>query len=194
MVAVHGRDQDTGFLREVADRVDLPQVHWLAPAADGDTWYPLSFLAPLRDNEPRLSWAVGAVDAARAQLAAEGHGPERVALLGFSQGAVVLAEHLLRGGAPCAGAALLTGGYAGPGDRTTGAALVGMPVLLGSSAYDVLVPVERVRQTGDLLAAAGAAVTLEVYDDREHLVSDRAVASTRSLLTAALSRTAVPGR
>lgn len=191
---MHGRDQDTAFVRGVADRVDLPDVHWYAPAADADTWYPLSFLAPVADNEPRLSWAVEAVAAAREQLAGEGFGPERVALVGFSQGAVVLAEHLVRGGRACAAAALLTGGYAGPASRAVGLPLDGMPVLLGSSAYDVLVPVERVRATAELLSAAGADVVLEVYDDREHLVSDRAVASTRALLAGVLSRTAARGR
>lgn len=181
-------------MRGVADRVGLPDVHWLAPAADADSWYPLSFLAPVDDNEPRLSWAVEAVAAARARLADAGFGPDRVVLVGFSQGAVVLAEHLLRGAPRCAGAALLTGGYAGAAVRETGADLAGMPVLLGSSAYDVLVPLERVQQTADLLASAGADVTLEVYDDREHLVSDRAVGSTRSLLESAVRRTAEPGR
>jgi phospholipase/carboxylesterase len=196
VLALHGRDQDPAFMRAVAERVDLPELAWRLPAADARSWYPLSFLAPVADNEPRLSDALGAVAARRAELAAAGVGPDRLVLLGFSQGAVVLAEHLVRTADPCAGAVLLTGGHVGPPgtSRTASGDLRGTPVLLGSAEADPLVPIARVRETADLLRAMGARVELEVYDDREHLVSDVAVASTRRLLQDLLRRTPARGR
>ena len=117
-------------------------------------------------------------------------------LLGFSQGAVVLAEHLVRTADPCAAAVLLTGGHVGPpgAPRTAAGDLGAMPVLLGSAEADPLVPIARVRETAALLEAMGARVELEVYDDLEHLVSDVAVASTRRLLVELLRRTPARGR
>jgi phospholipase/carboxylesterase len=196
VLALHGRDQDPAFVQGVAERVDLPELAWRFPAADARSWYPLSFLAPVDDNEPRLSYALQAVEHHRADLAAAGVGPERLVLLGFSQGAVVLAEHLVRTAAPCAGAVLLTGGYVGPPGtaRTASGDLRAVPVLLGSAEADALVPIARVRETAALLQALGAQVELEVYDDLEHLVSDAAVASTRRLLRRLLSRTPARGR
>jgi phospholipase/carboxylesterase len=196
VLALHGRDQDPAFVQGVAERVDLPELAWRFPAADARSWYPLSFLAPVDDNEPRLSYALQAVEHHRAALADAGVGPERLVLLGFSQGAVVLAEHLVRTAAPCAGAVLLTGGYVGPlgTARTASGDLRAVPVLLGSAEADALVPIVRVRETAALLQALGAQVELEVYDDLEHLVSDAAVASTRRLLRRLLSRTPARGR
>ena len=196
VLALHGRDQDPAFMQEVAERVDLPELAWRFPAADARSWYPLSFLAPVADNEPRLSSALEAVAHQRADLAAAGVGPDRLVLLGFSQGAVVLAEHLVRTAAPCAGAVLLTGGYVGPPGttRTASGDLRAVPVLLGSAEADALVPIVRVQETATLLQALGAQVELEVYDDLEHRVSDTAVASTRRVLRRLLRRTPARGR
>ena len=196
VLALHGRDQDPAFVQGIAERIDLPELAWRLPAADARSWYPLSFLAPVADNEPRLSYALEAVAVRRAELAAAGVGRERLVLLGFSQGAVVLAEHLVRTAEPCAGAILLTGGHVGPpgSPRTAEGDLRGTPVLLGSAEADPLVPIARVRETAALLEAMGARVELEVYDDLEHLVSDAAVASTRRLLLRLLSRTPARGR
>ena len=196
VLALHGRDQDPSFVQGVAERVDLPELAWRLPAADARSWYPLSFLAPVADNEPRLSYALQAVEHHRADLAAAGTGPERLVLLGFSQGACVLAEHLVRTAAPCAGAVLLTGASAGPAGtaRTATGDQRAVPVLLGSAEADALVPIARVQETAALLQALGAEVQLEVYDDLEHLVSDAAVASTRRLLLRLLRRTPARGR
>lgn len=196
VLALHGRDQDPAFMQAVAARVDLPGLAWRLPAADARSWYPLSFLAAVADNEPRLSCALEAVAHHRSDLATAGVGPDRLVLLGFSQGACVLAEHLVRTAAPCAGAVLLTGGHVGPPGtaRTASGDLQSMPVLLGTAAADVLVPVTRVQETAALLQALGARVELEVYDDLEHLVSDVAVDSTRRVLRHLLRRTPARGR
>ena len=124
------------------------------------------------------------VDRARAALAEEGFGPDRLVLLGFSQGACLLAEHLARGAAPCAGAALLTGAYLGPPEvpRVPAGDLAGMPVFLALPERDNWVPLERARATAELLAQMGAQVELEAYDEAEHVVMDEAVAGVRRMM------------
>jgi hypothetical protein len=51
-----------------------------------------------------------------------------------------------------------------------------------SSRYDEWVALEHVEATARALEEAGARVTLEVSDDREHRIRDAAVAGVRALL------------
>jgi predicted esterase len=187
VLAVHGRDQEPGFMRSVADRVALPGFAWYAPAAPGRTWYPKRFTEPLAENEPFLSAALRALGAVLGVVGRDGFGAERVVLLGFSQGACLLAEYLVRHPRRYAAAALLTGGFAGPpgSRRDVAGDLAGTPVLLASSSRDDWVPVERVRETGVLLRGAGATVTVHVDEDPEHHVNDATVAAVRALLARA---------
>lgn len=187
VLAVHGRDQEPGYMRAVADRVGLPGLAWYAPAAPGRTWYPQRFTEPLAANEPFLSASLRALGAVLGGVGRDGFGMDRVVLLGFSQGACLLSEYLVRHPRRYAAAALLTGGFAGPpgSPREVAGELAGTPVLLASSSRDGWVPVERVRETAALLGGAGADVTLRVDEDPEHHVNDETVAAVRDLLTRA---------
>ncbi len=91
-VLLHGRGRDTEDVLSLADRIGDPEVAFLAPAARDGTWYPQSFLAPLVDNEPWLSSALGVVEALMTSLGDH----SRVVLGGFSQGACLAAEYALR--------------------------------------------------------------------------------------------------
>jgi phospholipase/carboxylesterase len=184
VLAVHGRGQDPGYLRDVAERVDLPGLAWVGPAAAGGSWYPNRFTEPRESNEPQLSAALQSVDRVLDGLAQDGFEPERVVLLGFSQGACLLADHVIRGPRRYAAAVLLTGGFIGPpGYRPQSSGdLAGTPVLLATSARDEWVPVGRVRETAELLRELGADVTLLVDEDPEHHVNDATVAAVRELL------------
>jgi phospholipase/carboxylesterase len=184
VLGVHGRTQSPAFVAGLAERVGLSETTWLLPEAADGSWYPARFQEPVSANEPHLTSALAVVDRARAQLAQEGFGADRLVLLGFSQGACLLAEHLVRGATPCAGAALLTGAHLGPPDvpRPPVGHLAGMPVFLGLPEHDSWVPFERARATAELLAQMGAQVELEAYDEPEHVVTDEAVAGVRRLL------------
>jgi predicted esterase len=184
VLALHGRDQEPGYMRGIADRVGDAGLAWYAPAAPGRTWYPKRFIEPFEENEPFLSASLGAVAAVVDAIAGDGFGAERVVLLGFSQGACLLTEHLVRRPARYAAAAVLTGGFAGPpgAPRQVAGDLAGTPVLLATSSRDEWVPVDRVRETAELLRGAGAEVTLHVDDDPEHHVNDATVDAVRALL------------
>jgi phospholipase/carboxylesterase len=56
-------------------------------------WYPLSFLAPLDANEPHLGNALATLGVALDHLAQQGFAPERLALIGFSQGGCLALEY-----------------------------------------------------------------------------------------------------
>ncbi|WP_122261242.1 alpha/beta hydrolase [Ornithinimicrobium cerasi] len=182
--AVHGRGQSVSFMEDLAQRVALPDVAWVLPAAAGGTWYPEPFLRPMSQNEPRLGQAREAVRQHLAQVR-EGAGVVPVVVLGFSQGACLLAEHLLDEQPPVAGAVLHTGGYLGPDEHAwpdREGVLRDVPVLMSTAQADAWVPMHRVEATARALAGLGARVTLDVYDDEEHHVNDNAVERIRGFL------------
>ena len=183
-VLVHGRDQDEQVMLDVVDRMGLSDVAYVLPLAAGNTWYPGRYYDPLSTNAPWIAWSLDAIDAALALATAAGHSPRRIVLGGFSQGACLVAEHVARRPRPWAGAAVLTGSLLGPdGEEATPAALNGLPMFFGSSRYDEWIAVQRAHATAAAFERAGARLTLETYEDREHLINDRAVLGLRRLLT-----------
>jgi predicted esterase len=179
-VLLHGRGRDTGDVLSLADRIGDPQVAFLAPAARDGTWYPQSFLAPVEENEPHLGSALAVVDALLGTLGAL----ERVVLGGFSQGACLAAEYALRHPRRYGGLLLYTGGAIGPPGTTWPArgSFAGTPAYLGTADPDDWVPVERVRETAELLRSQDAEVTLEVFEGMDHLVNDEEIAAGRELI------------
>ncbi|MER6562318.1 hypothetical protein ABT300_32210 [Streptomyces sp. NPDC001027] len=191
--AVHGRTQGPGFMIEQADRVNLPGVAWVCPRADADTWYPQSFLVPLKENQPRLDHALDMVRTHLADLARMGWASQDVVLFGFSQGACLLTEHLLREQPSHASAFLHTGGYLGPDARPWTAAsdsgLPGTEIVLLCAEEDEFVPLSRAQESAGALASLGGKVEFTTYDDPlHHLNEDSIVRLRRMLRTRLLER------
>ena len=167
VVAVHGRGGDpAGIVSAVRGFGDDLAV--LAPAAPGNTWYPHSFLAPVEHNQPHLDDALARLAQLLDDLGDAGIGPRRVVLLGFSQGACLTAEFVLRHPRRYGGIVLWTGG-----DLTDPRAegdLAGTPVYVSNGDRDPHVPLERSDRTVQRLRDAGAQVTREVFEGRPHAV------------------------
>jgi phospholipase/carboxylesterase len=183
--AVHGRDQGPDFMVEQAERVNLPGLAWVFPRAAEHTWYPHSFLVPLSENQPALDHALSAVHTHMTDLARMGYGTQDVVLFGFSQGACLLAEFLLRQQLQLAGAFLHTGGYLGPAARSwevVGAGLRDVSVVLVCAEEDELVPLPRVQLTAGALAGLGARIELTTYDDTHHHLNDDSIGRLRRML------------
>ncbi|MCW2134396.1 alpha/beta hydrolase [Arthrobacter sp. VKM Ac-2550] len=187
--AVHGRSQSPAFMQELANHIDLSGVAYLMPSAKDSTWYPAGFMEPLDKNQPRLDHALEAVGQHLGWLAERGIGPEKTVLLGFSQGACLLSEYLLRNQNRYAGVVLHTGGYIGPEEHEwpEEGGLDGVPVVMASAVDDVWVPLPRIEATAVALSKAGAAVVLNTYDETEHHINDDSVARIRKLLNDLLS-------
>lgn len=189
-IIVHGRNQDAAFARGLQERLGRDQrvAYWL-PEADRNSWYPDRFMAPVANNEPWLGWGLEAVDRALAAAREEGFDASRTVLVGFSQGACLLAEHLARRGQRPGAVALLTGALVGPLDpaRELPATLAGLPAFLGTARHDEWVPLEYVEATAACLERAGAETSLEVYEDTEHHVNDEEIARVRALIDGLLA-------
>jgi phospholipase/carboxylesterase len=185
-VLLHGRDQDAEWMLDVARRIDLhDSVSYVLPRAADRSWYPGRFYDPMEDNEPWLGWSLEAIEAA---VAATARPLTHVALVGFSQGACILAEHLARRPEPYGATAVLTGALFGTPDleRVPVGSLDGLPMFFGIAEKDDWIPIEAVRDTVAAFRRAGARCELRVYDDEEHGVNDDEVAAVRGLLLSLL--------
>jgi predicted esterase len=183
-VLLHGRGASAMSILDLGDALALDEVAWLAPQARGNTWYPNRFLAPIESNEPWLSSALAAVNDLVAQVVGAGTPARHVALIGFSQGACLALEALLRTPSLAGGAAALSGGLIGPPGTVwpdTGR-LDGAQVFLGCSDVDAHIPKERVIESADLLRARGADVTAILYPGMDHTVNDDELAHVRELM------------
>ncbi len=184
MLLLHGRGADAADILALADVLAQPDVACLAPQAAGHTWYPYPFTAPLERNEPWLSSALGVIDGVLQRLGEAGFAPERVVLLGFSQGACLALEYAARHARRHGGVVGLSGGLIGPDGtpRDYAGSLAGTPVFLGCSDVDPHIPLARVRETTAVLRRLGGTVTERIYPGMGHTVNDDEIAFVRGLL------------
>lgn len=188
MILLHGRGGDAAGILTLADELGLPEFAYLAPQAAGNTWYPNRFLAPLEANEPALSSGLAVIADLLRRLEDEGVPPQRTVLLGFSQGACLTLEFAARNPRRYGGAVALTGGLPGPPGSPLDhpGSLAGTPVFLGTADPDPHVPVERVRETAEVLAGMDARVDLRVYPGMGHTVNRDELRVVRALMARVL--------
>jgi predicted esterase len=186
MIMIHGRGATAESILTLAGELRLDDVAWIAPQAADNTWYPFSFLAPLQQNEPGLSSAIDVIAALIAQLARDGVGADRIALLGFSQGACLSLEFAARHAQRYAGVFALSGGLIGPPatPRNYAGSFDGTPVFLGCSDVDAHIPVERVHESADVFRGLGANVDERIYPGMGHTVNADEIAAVRALMRA----------
>lgn len=185
-VLLHGRGSSASDILSLADELNLADVTYLAPDASGHTWYPYSFLQPIDLNQPHLDSALALVERVVARLEQAGVPSERIALLGFSQGACLALEYAARHARRYAAVIGFSGGVIGPPGtpRDYPGSMEGTPVLLGCSNVDPHIPVERVHETADVFRRLGATVDERIYPGMGHVVNDEEIEVARELLRA----------
>ena len=184
MVLVHGRGATAEDILTLVDELDQGGFAYLAPQAAGHTWYPYSFLAPMNDNQPGLDSALGVLTRLVEGLEKENVGEERIALLGFSQGACLTLEFAARHARRYRAIVGFSGGVIGPPGtpRNYAGSLRATPVFLGCSDIDPHIPLERVHETADVFRRLGASVDERIYPRMGHLVNDDELEAARVFL------------
>ena len=184
VVMVHGRGGTPEDILGLAQEFGQSDIAYLAPQADGHTWYPYSFLAPMPQNEPHLTNALATVDAVVKQLGAQGFASERVGLIGFSQGGCLALEYAARNATRYAAVAGLSAGLIGPPGipRQYAGSLAGTPAFLGCSDVDGHIPLARVHESTQALRALSGEVTERIYPGMSHTINDDEVDAVRALL------------
>jgi phospholipase/carboxylesterase len=184
VLLVHGRGASAEDILGFAGPLARPGVAFLAPQAADHAWYPQRFLAPIADNEPWLTSALGKLGSLRLQAAAAGIPDERIVWFGFSQGACLASEFVARHPRRWGGLIAAVGGRIGPqgtafddeGD------LARTPVYLGCGDTDPHIPWPRVEESAAAFVRQNAEVTLRRYPGFPHSVHPEAVAFARHLL------------
>ncbi|NOT44440.1 MAG: phospholipase [Acidobacteria bacterium] len=185
VIMVHGRGAAPANILDLLPRLSRPACTYVAPAAADRAWYPFSFMADRDKNEPWLSSALTVLGRVVRDLEAHGVARSRIAVLGFSQGACLASEFVLRHGQGFGGAVIFSGGLIGPPGTTwddARASLQDMPVFFGCSDVDAHVPKVRVEESAAVFERLGAAVTTRIYPGMGHLVSDDEIVMAQDVL------------
>lgn len=191
VILLHGRGSPAANIIQLSDAL-LPReeseqkIAWLAPQADGNTWYPYRFIVPTNQNEPYLSSALAKIDELVDAAVESGLHSKQVLLVGFSQGACLALEYVARGTRQVAGAAAFAGGLIGDpaAERLPIPDLTGMAIFLGCGELDEHIDIGIAERSATQLANAGAAVDFRRYPGVNHAILDDEIDAARALVAA----------
>jgi glyoxalase family protein len=187
LILLHGRGASAQDIIGLAQAFSLPDdMIVLAPQAAGSVWYPQRLIAPIESNEPYLSSALRRLGEVVEMLEQAGIPAERILIGGFSQGASLAIEFVLRSGRRWGGLLAFSGGYIWPlgQPRAQAGSLAGTPVFLGCSDIDPHIPLARVEETAALLQAVGAQVDLHLYPNMGHTIIQEEIDAAQHIITA----------
>lgn len=188
LILLHGRGATAEDILSLSAYMDFPKIAFLAPQAEGYTWYPNRFIAPIEQNEPYLSAALSKVDAIVKEVEAHKIPAEKIFIGGFSQGACLASEYVIRNPRRYGGLLVFSGGYIGPLgiQREPSGELAGMQAFLGCSDIDPHIPLRRVKETTALMQAMGAKVTEKIYTNMGHTIIEDEIEQARQLIAEGL--------
>lgn len=195
VVFLHGYGADGADLLGLADPLapHLADTLFLAPDAPepcsgnpfGRQWFPIPWL----DGSSEADAAAGLARAADdlnafldAHLARTGLTPDRMALIGFSQGAMMALHVAPRRAEAVAGVVAISGRLLAP-DRLAAEARVKPPVLLIHGDQDPVVPFADMGLAGNALVAAGFETYGHVMRGAGHGIAPDGLGAALSFLT-----------
>ena len=186
VIMLHGRGATAADILTLTDHFETSDLAYVAPQAPGNSWYPYSFLAPLDRNEPALSQALAMVGELVDGVAKDGIAPDRVVLLGFSQGGCLALEYAARHARRYGAVIGLSAGLIGPQNtpREYAGSLAGTPVFLGCGDLDDHIPLERVKESTKVLRNLGGDVKERIYRGMGHGINDEELLQVQNLLLA----------
>lgn len=169
ILTLHGRGATGEELMPLADEIALPGLRWIFPDAPflfpddfgGRMWYssPPQELSGILESRRLL------FDLLDRLITREGIPSERIALMGFSQGAVMSLDVGLRFPKRLAAIVALSGYLASPETLAVekSPASAGTPILLVYGTMDEVVSAEGSRRASDILAKEGFQPRLQEY-------------------------------
>jgi phospholipase/carboxylesterase len=174
LMMLHGRGANAADILSLAQYFDTTNTHLLAPQATNNTWYPYSFLAPVKDNEPWLSSAIELLKEMIGDILLAGKRLDQIFVLGFSQGASLTLEFTSRNAGKYGGIIAFTGGLIGQmlNHSLYSGDFAGTKVFIGNSDKDPHVPLSRSEESKEIMEKMGALVTLNIYKNMGHTINE----------------------
>ncbi len=184
LIMVHGRGASAEDILGLSSSLNVKDYALIAPQATNYTWYPHSFLAPPKQNEPWLSSALELLNEMVRDINKAGITADNIYFLGFSQGACLTLEFVTRHAKKWGGVAAFTGGLIG--DKIYPENYIGdfkgTPIFIGTSNPDPHIPVERVHETTKILKTMNASVTEKIYQNMGHTISEDEIEKANELI------------
>ena len=194
VVFVHGYGADGADLLDIADVLapHLPNTAFVSPDAPepcvnnpfGRQWFPIPWLDGSSQEAAAEGMARAVVDLNAfldARLAEEGLDPRALALVGFSQGAMMSLHVAPRRAEQIAGVVAISGRLLVP-ERLGVEAVVKPPVLLVHGDRDEVVPFADMSLAGVALSRAGFSTYAHVMKGMGHGISNDGLGVTLSFL------------
>lgn len=177
LVMIHGRGSTAQNIVGLARELHVKDMSIYAPQATNNSWYPYSFMAPAEQNQPALDSALEIIGLLVQQIITDGIAEDRIFFAGFSQGACLTAEYITRNARQYGGAVIFTGGLIGEqlikthyhGD------FAHTPILVTTGNPDMHVPISRVQESVKIMKDMNASVTLKVFNDRPHTITQQEI-------------------
>lgn len=178
VITLHGRGTSGVDLMPLADEIALPNLRWIFPDAPlpfpdllgGMMWYGSNAgNSSGIQNSRRLLF-----DLLNQIIDTDGVSPENIALLGFSQGAVMSLDVGLRYSKKIGALIAMSGFLAMPEKLNQEKSLASMsvPILLAHGTEDEVVSVDGSREAQKILLEEGYAAELEEYEMGHQIVPE----------------------
>jgi len=184
LIMLHGRGASAEDILSLSPYLNVKDFAVIAPQATNHTWYPYSFLSAPSQNEPWLSSAIKVIGDLVQDIVDQGIVKENIYFVGFSQGACLTLEYITRNADRWGGAVAFTGGLIGDQlyKQNYQGDFKGTPVYIGTSNPDPHVPVKRVQESEEVLQAMGAKVTVDIFPNMGHTVSQLEIDQANKLI------------
>ncbi len=190
MILLHGRAGTAKGILRLVPQLAVEAACFVAPQAEGNSWYPERFISNLAKNEPWVSSSLMTIRRTLEQLCEAGLRMEQVVLFGFSQGACLALEYIARNPCRYGGVMAISGSLMGEEVRSFGqsSALQNTPILLGYGDQDKRVPRQRVIDTATVMRDLGAQADLHVFTGWGHSIHQDELTLARDMLAQISSR------
>lgn len=184
LIMLHGRGAAAEDILSIESYLEVDDFTILAPQATNKAWYPYSFLEKPQKNEPWLTSALQLISGIILDLNEKHILTENIYFLGFSQGACLSLEYTARNAKKYGGIVAFSGGLIG--DRIYMENYQGdfenTPVFVGSSDPDPHIPVERVKESSEILKNLEANVNLKIYKNLGHTINKDEIDQVNSFI------------
>jgi phospholipase/carboxylesterase len=183
IILLHGRGGSAEDIMQLKREFDNEACYFAAPQATHNTWYPFSFLYPVSRNEPWLTSAIETIKRLRDEILSV-IPSENLYIMGFSQGACLSLEFSSRNAMKYGGIAAFTGGLIGDNLNQSiyKGDFMGTRVFIGNSDSDPHVPLDRSKESKEIMESLGADVSLAIYPGMPHMVSKEEIIAVKEIM------------